>query len=248
MSWFCCVVRFVTPVTSRLVTTIQPWRQTTWSTSELASGVASLVLARTSDSPMLTEPARTWLRPVPEPPPLTVIVAPGHSAAYAVAASWISGWRAVEPEVVMVPVTQLAVGAGVATGAVDAATDAMAAAGVAGVGVSVGSAVGVAPVELQAAANIAAAMARAPKLRVPLINSVSPLAGQLTQSTCSQFRGNRQGAGLTRCWRFVNVRGWTGVGRGRPEAILFAARGPQRRVEQIARPASEERTRQRRNP
>jgi hypothetical protein len=107
----------------------------------------------------------------------------------------------------MVPVTQLVVGAGVATGATETATDAMAAVGVAGAGVAVGAAVVVAADELHAVTIIAAAMASAPKRRVPLINEVSPLAGQLYRSTCSELQGDGQVARLTRCWRFVNVLG-----------------------------------------
>jgi hypothetical protein len=76
----------------------------------------------------------------------------------------------------MLPVTHPMVGAGVATGAIDASV--APAIVEAGDGV-MGAAVGVAAAELQAVAIIAAAMASAPKRRVPLINSVSPLAGQL---------------------------------------------------------------------
>ena len=57
---------------------------------------------------MLTEPAETWLRPVPEPPPLTVMTAPefGQSLTYCFAAASTSGWSAVEPEAVIEPPTQ----------------------------------------------------------------------------------------------------------------------------------------------
>jgi hypothetical protein len=95
---------------------------------------------------------------------------------YAVAASWMSGWRAVEPEVVMLPVTQLTVGAavGVAAGVLVAIAAVVGVAAAAGVSVGVTVGVGVAEAE-HAPTIIAAAIAMAPKRRIPLINLVSPL-------------------------------------------------------------------------
>src|SRR5450759_1874955 len=182
MSMFCWVVRLVTPVTSLLVTTIQPWRAMMWSTRLLASGVDSLPTGVTSESPIWMEPPATCVRPVPEPPPLTVIVEPGQAFTYCLAAASTSGWRAVDPAAVMLPVTQLIVGAaagaeaaGVAAGvaAVDAAVDGAAVG--ARVGADVEAGVGDAPADEHAAANIIAAMAKPPRRRVPLINVVSPL-------------------------------------------------------------------------
>jgi hypothetical protein len=77
----------------------------------------------------------------------------------------------------MLPVTQLIVGAGVATGAALAGMADTAAVGVAGAGVAVGAGVGVALAEVQAAANMAAAMASAPKRLVPLSNVISSVLG-----------------------------------------------------------------------
>src|SRR5450759_1903092 len=153
-SMFCWVVRLVTPVTSLLVTTIQPWRATMWSTRLLASGVDSLLAAVTSELPIWMDPLATWLRPVPEPPPLTVMVEPEQALTYCLAAASTSGWRAVDPAAGTLPVTQVTPGA--ATGAEPAG-------------------VGDVPADEHAAANIMAAMAKPPRRRVPLINVVSPL-------------------------------------------------------------------------
>ncbi len=56
---------------------------------------------------MSTAPVATWVRPVPEPPPWTLIVAPAHSLAYALAAASTTGCMAVDPAAVMLPATQL---------------------------------------------------------------------------------------------------------------------------------------------
>ena len=73
------VVRFVTPVTSGLFTMTQPWTATWWSTSVAASAGWSLDSAVTSELPIWTAPWRTCVRPVPEPPPWTWMVAPGQA-------------------------------------------------------------------------------------------------------------------------------------------------------------------------
>jgi hypothetical protein len=91
----------------------------------------------------------------------------------------MSGWRAVEPAVVMLPVTQLTVPA--ALGAAD-----VMAVGAAGVSVAAGLGVELAE---HAASTTVAAMARALKRRIPLINSVSPhLLGNRRFHTASRFR------------------------------------------------------------
>ena len=131
-----------------------------WSTSLLASGVASFVPARTSELPIWTEPPATWLRPVPEPPPLTVIVAPGHAASYFFAAASTSGCSAVEPAAVMLPVTQLRLAAALAPVLALADDEA---------------AEGDDPVDEHAVTTSRAATARAPNRRVPFSNVVSPL-------------------------------------------------------------------------
>jgi len=69
----------VTPVTSRLVTTIQPWRQTTWSTSVSASGVASLVFGENVGRADLDGALVDLVRRCRSRRPLTVIVAPGQA-------------------------------------------------------------------------------------------------------------------------------------------------------------------------
>src|ERR1035437_1353677 len=166
----CWVVRLVTPVTSLLVTTIQPWRATMWSTSLAASGALSLLSAVTSESPIWTPPAATWVSPVPDPPPLMVMVAPTQAAAYCLAAASTRGCRAVEPEAVMLPVTHVVVAAGVAVGAPVFAAVVPVGGGVV--------AVGEAPAEVQADAKSAAAIASAPKRRVPFSNVHLLLTGR----------------------------------------------------------------------
>src|SRR5664280_1954901 len=132
---------------------------------------------------MSMEPPATWVRPVPEPPPLTVMVEPVQALTYCLAAASTSGWRAVDPAALMLPVTQLTVGAaaGVAGAALTAAGADAATVGV-GVGASVGAGVGDAPADEHAAANIMAARAKPPRRRVPLINVVSPLCWAAIQA------------------------------------------------------------------
>jgi hypothetical protein len=67
-----------------------------------------------SELPICTAPCETWLKPVPEPPPCTVTVAPEHFCTYIFEAASASGWIAVEPAAVIVPVTQLNGGAATA--------------------------------------------------------------------------------------------------------------------------------------
>src|SRR5664279_6269902 len=153
------------------------------------------------------------------------MVEPVQALTYCLAAASTSGWRAVDPAAVMLPVTQLTVGAaaGVAGAALTAAGADAATVGV-GVGASVGAGVGDAPADEHAAANIMAARAKPPRRRVPLINLLLLFAGQLFKPTCSQFQGDSQIGRLTRCWRFVNVRRYSGGRVG----------GAVRRIEQIA--------------
>src|SRR5664279_397016 len=100
---------------------------------------------------MSMEPPATWVRPVPEPPPLTVMVEPVQALTYCLAAASTSGWRAVDPAAVMLPVTQLIVGA--AAGAETAGVAAVDAATVgAGVGAVVAAGVGDVPADEHAAA------------------------------------------------------------------------------------------------
>src|SRR5262249_40864884 len=80
MSVACWVVRLVTPVTSGLVTMIQPCLATMWSTRPAASGVASLDSAVTSLLPIWMAPWLTWGRPGPEPPPRPPSAGPAPAA------------------------------------------------------------------------------------------------------------------------------------------------------------------------
>ena len=75
----CLRVRSETPVfglTTTAKTTIATW----WSVTVVGSMVLAL-LTGTSESPMSEVPAATLARPVDEPPPLAVMVPPGHLVA-----------------------------------------------------------------------------------------------------------------------------------------------------------------------
>src|ERR1035437_3531069 len=205
MATCCAVVRLVMPVTSLFETTIQPWRATIWSTSLAASGVASWDSAVTSESPIWTEPPATWLSPVPEPPPLTTIVAPVQPLTYCLAAASTSGCKAVEPAAVMLPVTHATDGAALADALVLAAVVAVAVAAVVSVAVvAVGD--GDAPDE-HAVTIIAAATARAPNRRVPFSNMfLLFLLGNSDPTSSPRFRPDSGSRRLTARWRIVNVR------------------------------------------
>ena len=95
---------------------------------------------------------------MPEPPPLTVIVAPEQALTYCLAAASTSGWRAVEPAAVM----PRDVGANEPDGAAALAAGA-----------------GVAAVP-QAAIAMVAATASTPKRRFPMVNVVPPERGLAT--------------------------------------------------------------------
>src|SRR3954454_14811194 len=125
MSVACCVVRFVTPVTSVLVTMIQPCLRTGWSTNALASGDASLLNASTSEFPIWNAPAETCVRPVPEPPPCTSMAEPAQPASYDSLAASTTGCMAVEPPAMTLPCWQSLTGISIAlpAGDGDAASD-----------------------------------------------------------------------------------------------------------------------------
>src|SRR4051794_3944864 len=59
-----------------------------------------------SESPICTAPWRTCVRPVPEPPPWTEIVAPAQFFMYCLPAASINGCSAVEPAAVTLPFAQ----------------------------------------------------------------------------------------------------------------------------------------------
>src|ERR1700704_1752562 len=167
------VVRFVTPVTALLTTMTQPWRATTWSTSWAASSGLSLESALTSESPICTAPWRTWVRPVPDPPPWTETVDPEQAATYFLATASTSGWRAVEPDAVMLPATHAGPPpadepAGAPDDAAGAADDA------AGAGVDP---------ELHAPMARAAMAARVTTRLAGLINEVPPVLGRGTSES-----------------------------------------------------------------
>src|SRR3954447_19655170 len=153
MSVACWVLRLVTPLTLGFTTMTQPCLATMWSTSCDASSGLSLSSALTSLSPMLTAPWRTWVRPVPDPPPWTLTVEPAHAAAYCFPAASTTGLSAVDPAAVVEPVTHAAAAM---LPAGDIATDDAPA-----VDAVVGA--GVAPaLELHAATTKPAAMTRGP--------------------------------------------------------------------------------------
>src|SRR6476469_7878552 len=56
---------------------------------------------------MSAPPWKTWVRPVPEPPPWTSMVAPVHAATNCLAAASTTGWSAVEPRDVILPSAQV---------------------------------------------------------------------------------------------------------------------------------------------
>src|SRR4029079_12841348 len=56
---------------------------------------------------MSAPPWKTWVRPVPAPPPWTSMVAPGHAATNCFAAASTTGCSAVEPRAVILPSEQV---------------------------------------------------------------------------------------------------------------------------------------------
>ena len=85
--------------------TTHPWLSVSSSALE---GSSSFDSAKTSESPICTEPSEICVMPWPEPPPWTVIWTSGLSSMNCSAAASTSGCRAVEPTAVTEPETLLA--------------------------------------------------------------------------------------------------------------------------------------------